>query len=125
VVFYNYRRLIITNRDEYDEEINLLRAKSPSAKVLIASNLERTFQGDFDYQGLGLNSNSLDMNVHVYKCSGTFNRKVILTFKDERLLEYFTNWKIRELLLSISNNLFFDPTRKNPRMQFTTDKPSC
>ena len=103
VVFYNYVRVTITKREEYDREINKFRAKNPSAKVLIASNLERTFQGDFDYQRLGLNSNSLDMNVHVYKYSGTFGRKVVLTFKDERLLEYFTNWKMRELLLRLSD----------------------
>jgi hypothetical protein len=95
VVFTNFNRLICASRENFDDRLQNFADQNPWACVAVASNIERTFQGEFNYQAKGLDSDRLDVSLQVHKRPGNFTRHIGVTYDDNRLLV-----AIREPLLS-------------------------
>lgn len=83
VIFQNFRRPIVASKEEFDSFLTRFEQSNKTGLVLIATNIERTFTGDFDYEHEGLNSDRLDMNIHVHKTAGAFARRLSVTTHNE------------------------------------------
>ncbi len=85
VVFNNFRWLTRSNHDDFDQALHDFEHGHPAAKVLIASNLDRTLSGNFNYETLGMCSKRLDLNIDVHMEPGSFRRRICLATENERL----------------------------------------
>ncbi len=78
---------IYETRAEIDERLLTLQKNFPRARVLVCSNMERSLNGEFNYQAQGLQSERLDLNIDFHVISQPFERKLILTAEDPYLCQ--------------------------------------
>ena len=90
VVFNNFKRPIYSTKNSFDRCLSQYEEENKASKVLIASNIERTFFGEFDYRSKGLESDRLDVSIQVHKRPGSFERTIALTIENPLLVSAFS-----------------------------------
>jgi hypothetical protein len=79
-VFRHFAHILRISRGAFDCELADFEARNPQARVLIASNLDRSITGN-DLEG-GLDSNRLDLAIRVLKSGDQYERHVELIARD-------------------------------------------
>ncbi len=88
VVFKNFLQLRSATDESFDRTLKKFRDQNFSARAVLASNLQRTIIGQFDYARKGLCSTILDANFFFHiKPGKPFSRNISMTTKHGGLLE--------------------------------------
>jgi hypothetical protein len=90
VVFNNYYNAMVPGPQGFDAVLDSFAQAHPRARILIAANLLRTPQEEFNYSARGLESERLDMNIYVRAVGKPFERQIEVTVEDPPLIEAFS-----------------------------------